>query len=107
MERLPGDGRQDALMLWNAQKDDLLAGREPRVKSLSDLNPDGTPKENRDVLTLRVLCNQFLGAKVWKKRSARRFRGTPGASGFDPAMADVKTDELPRLLSAHAWPPPQ
>ena len=67
MQRLPGDGRQEALKLWNAQKDELLAGREPRIKSLDDLNADGTPKENPDVLTLRVLCNKFLTAKLRKK----------------------------------------
>lgn len=56
---MPGDGAQDALSLWNAQKDDLLAGREPWVQCLVDLNPDGTLKT--PALTLRNLCHR-LGA---------------------------------------------
>jgi integrase len=41
---------QAALQLWLDQRDDLLAGRTPRVKG--------------DGLTVRDLCNRFLTAKV-------------------------------------------
>ena len=68
MQRLPGDGAQEALKLWNAQKDDLLAGREPQVKSLDDLNEDGTLKN--PALTLGRLGNRFLNEKLRKKTAS-------------------------------------
>lgn len=54
MQRLPGDGWQEALELYKSQADDLHAGRTPRPK-----DPEG--------LTLRGLCNKFLNAKLRKK----------------------------------------
>ena len=54
LEQLPGDEWwQPALNLYQAQKDDLFAGRTPRGK------PDGE-------LTLADLCNRFLTAKYRK-----------------------------------------
>lgn len=54
-----------ALELWLEQKDDLLAGREPRAKS--------------DALTVADLCNQFLAHKEHLrdtgKLNPRTFRG--------------------------------
>src|SRR5262245_21900426 len=47
MVRLPGDGRKEALDLYLAQKDDLLAGRTPRAR-------------DADGLTIAELCNRFL-----------------------------------------------
>ena len=118
MDRLPDDGRQDALRLWNAQKDDLLAGREPRVRSLDDLNPDGTPKENPDVLTLRVLCNRFLVAKSRKKAarelSPRTFLELKGTTdrlietfGREQIVDDLTADDFGTLRAsiAEKWGP--
>ncbi len=47
--RIEGDGVQEALDLYNEQRDDLYAGRAPRI--------------NRDGLTIAGLCNQFLTFK--------------------------------------------
>lgn len=52
LQRIPGDGWEDALALYKAQADDLHAGRTPRV--------------NKDGLTVADLCNHFLTAKVRK-----------------------------------------
>lgn len=50
-ERVPGDGFQEALTLYLAQKDDLLAGRTPRA----------TPGEGE--LSVGAMCNLFLTHK--------------------------------------------
>jgi hypothetical protein len=50
LQRVEGDGWKDALEVYNQQKDDLYAGRTPRVKT--------------DGLTLADLCNRFLTAKL-------------------------------------------
>ena len=50
-----------ALDKWLNQKDDLLAGRTPRVAG--------------DGLTIRDLCNRFLTAKQGKMDSARTVPG--------------------------------
>jgi integrase len=55
LERIPGDGWEEALKSYKAQADDLHAGRTPR------LNTDG--------LTVADLCNRFLTAKLRKKDS--------------------------------------
>ena len=55
MKRLPEDGWQAALALYQAQRDDLYAGRTPRVKKTGE------------GLTLVVLCDRFLVAKRRKK----------------------------------------
>jgi integrase len=49
MERIPGDGWEQALALYKAQADDLHAGRTPRVQN--------------DELTVAALANHFLTAK--------------------------------------------
>jgi len=49
MERLPGDGISEALELYEQQREDLYAGRTPRV--------------NSDGLTVAGLCNHFLTFK--------------------------------------------
>ena len=118
MQRLPDDGKQDALKLWLAQKDDLLAGREPRVKSLDDLNPDGTPKENTDVLTLRQLCNKFLIAKDRKlaageitSRTRIELKGTTDRLieffGRDQIVEDLTPEDFGDLRAdiAKQWGP--
>lgn len=51
MERLPGDGWEDALRLYKAQAADLHAGRTPRTGSASG------------ELTVREMCNQFMADK--------------------------------------------
>lgn len=50
LQRIEGDGWEDALALYKAQADDLHAGRTPRVLG--------------DGLTVRDLCNRFLTAKL-------------------------------------------
>ena len=49
MQRVEGDGSQAALDLFNEQRDDLYAGRAPRI--------------NKDGLTVAALCNHFLTFK--------------------------------------------
>lgn len=51
LERLEGDGWEQALALYKAQADDLHAGRKPRSVT-------------QEGLTLADLCNRFLTAKV-------------------------------------------
>jgi integrase len=53
LERIPGDGWEEALAEYKSQADDLHAGRTPRVTG--------------DGLTLAHLCNHFLTAKLRKK----------------------------------------
>src|SRR4051812_38230081 len=50
MERLPGDGWEEALKLYKVQCDDLFAGRTPRA-------------HNKVGLILAELCDRFLNAK--------------------------------------------
>lgn len=50
MERLPGDGWEDAKKLYDAQKDDLYAGREPQLVKEGEL-------------TVAIACNEFLTSK--------------------------------------------
>ncbi len=57
LRRLPGDGWKEALALFQAQRDDLYAGRTPRVKKTGD------------GLTIKDLCNSFLTAKLRLKQS--------------------------------------
>lgn len=51
LERVPGDGWQDALALYKAQADDLHAGRTPRVNKVGE------------GLTVGLLRGKFLTAK--------------------------------------------
>src|SRR3954465_6010605 len=55
LERIPGDGWEEALRLYKEVADDLHAGRTPRVKG--------------DGLTVADLCNAFLTAKLRKRTS--------------------------------------
>src|SRR4051794_6690674 len=55
LERVEGDGWQEALELYKAQADDLHAGRKPRGKS--------------DGLTVAALCNHFLTAKLRQREA--------------------------------------
>jgi integrase len=50
--RVPGDGAKEAEEAYNAVRDDLHAGRTPRV--------------NKDGVTVKELCNRFLTAKLRK-----------------------------------------
>lgn len=59
MERLPGDGWQEALELYKAQVDDLQAGRQPRPGKLGN---DGE-------LTIADICNKFLRYKLRRLES--------------------------------------
>ncbi len=56
LKRLPDDGWEDALALYNAQSKDLHAGREPLPYRIV----------NNDDLELRDLCNEFLKSKQRK-----------------------------------------
>lgn len=64
MERLPGDGWREALDLFNAQKEDLYAGRIPRTR------------HKQELLQLRDLCNEFRTAKLRRFRAGRIARQT-------------------------------
>src|SRR6476661_2520530 len=56
--RAKGDGWKEALALYDQQKDDLHAGRKPRLR-------------NADGLTVMDLCNRFLTAKKRNLESGR------------------------------------
>jgi integrase len=71
MDRIEGDGWQEALALFKAQADDLHAGRTPRAKS--------------DELTIRDLCNRFLTAKKHKLDAGEMTQQT-----FDECFATAK-----------------
>lgn len=105
MQRLPGDGWQEALELYKSQADDLHAGRTPRPK-----DPDG--------LTLRVLCNKYLNAKLRKKSagefSARSFQDVKKTTdrliaffGKDRLVDDIAADDFGQLRAdmAKNWGP--
>src|SRR5262249_43444826 len=68
LERVPGDGWEEALKVYKAQADDLHAGRTPRA----DNKGDG--------LTVAALCNRFLNAKMRQRKageiSARMYEVT-------------------------------
>src|SRR3954471_16727545 len=53
LERIPGDGWEEALAQYKAQADALHAGRTPRMQA--------------DGLTVADLCNHFLTAKLRKQ----------------------------------------
>src|SRR5262245_14880684 len=54
-ERVPGDGWEEALRLYQEVRDDLHAGRTPRGKG--------------DGLTVADLCNRFLTSKLRKRKA--------------------------------------
>ncbi len=105
MERLPGDGWEDALALYKAQADDLHAGRTPRTDS-------------QDGFTIRDLCNCFLTAKLRKKKtgelSARTFQELNGTTdrlieffGRERLVEDIKPENFGGLRAsiAETWGP--
>lgn len=58
LERIPGDGWEEALTIYKAQADDLHAGRTPRVQG--------------DGLTVGYLCNHFLTAMLQRLETGRK-----------------------------------
>lgn len=66
MERVSGDGWVEALELYKAQKDDLHAGRIPRVNKVGD------------ELTVGELCNRFLNAKLARQQAGEITANTFG-----------------------------
>jgi hypothetical protein len=96
MERIPGDGWQEAVTLFNAQRDDLYAGRTPRVEA--------------EGLTVRDLCNRFLTVKkhqldagdlaprtfVEYEATANRLAST---FGKDRLVTDLASDDFESLLA--------
>lgn len=105
LERLPDDGWKDALDIYEAQKDDLYAGRTPRRLSGEEL-------------TLAELCNRFLTAKQRKLRSGElgqrmfdEYRQTCdlliAAFGKNRPVDDVATEDFGSLRAemAQRWGP--
>ncbi len=104
MERLPGDGWQAALELYEQQREALYAGRTPRVHG--------------EGLTIKELCNRFLTAKQQKLQSreiaARTFaeyRQTTdrlvATFGKERLVDDLASDDFERLRAdiAKVWGP--
>ena len=94
LERLPYDGWQAALDLYNEQAEALHAGRTPRVKG--------------DGLTVADLCNRFLTAKQRKcdageitPRTFDEYKQTTdrlvAAFGKDRLVLDLAADDFERL----------
>jgi len=105
MERLSGDGWEEALRLYKAQADDLHAGRTPRLVS-------------SDGLTVRDLCNRFLTAKQRKlssgeliARTFQEYRATTdrlvSMFGMDRLVDDLAADDFESLRAeiATVWGP--
>ncbi len=106
IEREPDDGWQKALELYNAQKEDLHAGRTPRVNKVGE------------GLTLDVLCNHFLTAKMRKLKAgeitAPTFEGHKQVTdlliaqfGKVKLVDDITADDFGRLraVMAERWGP--
>jgi integrase len=104
LQRVPGDGWQEALDLYKSQADDLHAGRTPRVASGG--------------LTLADLCNRFLTAKLRKvesgELSARMFAEyrvitdlIVSMFGANRPVGDLAGDDFEELRAAMAkrWGP--
>jgi integrase len=104
MERLPGDGAQEALGLYQSQRDDLFAGRPSRAKN--------------EGLTVGEMCNRFLTAKLALMESgeiaARTFaeyRGTTdrlvATFGKNRAVDDLTVQDFEKLRAniAKVWGP--
>jgi integrase len=104
LERIEGDGWEEALDLYKAQADDLHAGRTPRV--------------NRDGLTVKDLCNRFLTAKHHKHSSGelgprmyQEYQDTTdllvAAFGKDRFVDDLVSDDFEKLRAdmAERWGP--
>lgn len=67
MQRLPGDGWQQALELFKAQQDDLYAGKKPRARLVN-----GKVTEEAAGLTIKVLCNTFLTSMLRRLEAGRK-----------------------------------
>src|SRR5262245_4531357 len=104
MERIEGDGWQEALGQYKAVADDLHAGRTPRVKG--------------DGLTVADLCNRFLTGKVRQQdageltpRTFMEYRETTdlivAVFGKDRRVDDLAADDFGRLRAqmAERWGP--
>src|SRR5262245_52900280 len=104
LERVEGDGWKEALELYQAQKDDLYAGRSPRVTG--------------DALTVGDLCNRFLTAKLRKveagelgRRMFAEYRETTdllvATFGKARPVEDLAADDFEKLRAdmAERWGP--
>lgn len=104
MERLPGDGVQEALQEYEEQREALYAGRTPRVKG--------------DGLTIKDLCNGFLRAKLRQVEAgeiaARTFTEYRNITdrlvstfGKERLVDDLAAEDFERLRSSMArqWGP--
>ncbi len=104
MERVEGDGWQEALEQYQRVADDLHAGRTPRV--------------NWDALTVAELCNRFLTAKLRKveagEMGAQAFKDYKlttdllvSAFGRSRAVDDLAADDFEKLRAtmAERWGP--
>lgn len=65
MVRLEGDGWEEALRLYDAQKAALYAGREPEPPE-----PE-REKEKKDVVRLNELCDYFMQSKLKARRAGK------------------------------------
>ena len=106
LERLPGDDWwKPALDLYNAQKDDIYAGRVPKAK-------------RHGALQLRDLCNEFLGVKLEMLKTGEivqqtyiRHKGTTdliiGQFGRDALVEDLTVEDFAalRAVMAKRWGP--
>jgi len=105
MTRIEGNGWKPALKLYQAQRDDLFAGRTPRLVS-------------SDGLTVRDLCNRFLTAKKRKRdsgeitsRTFQEYRATTdrlvSTFGNHRLVDDLAADDFESLRAdiAKVWGP--
>ena len=106
MERIDGDGWKEALALYNAQAEDLHAGRTPRVNKTGE------------GLKLADLCNHFLTAKMRKLKAgeitAPTFEGHKQVTDLliaefhkDRLVDDIAADDFSTLRATMAdrWGP--
>ena len=106
LERIPGDGWEEALKLYQAQAPDLHAGRIPRVAG------------STDGLELSALCNRFLTAKTRKLKSGelgqRMFNEYKATTdllikqfGSKRLVSDLASDDFEslRAVMAERWGP--
>lgn len=105
MERIVGDGWQEALALYKAQADDLHAGRTPRVKGNGGL----TVGELRDrFLTAksRALDAGEIGARTYAEYRATNER-LVAAFGADRLIDDLASNDFETLRAniAKKWGP--
>lgn len=112
LTRIREDGCwQEALTLFEVQRDDLYAGRRPRGRK-----PKGEPAA--DELTVKALCNRFLNAKRRKmeagelsQRSMLEYVQTgqflADSFGADRPVADLAGDDFEELRAAMSkrWGP--